>query len=286
MIPRLYPFKYLNKKIVKNNHNRREWFHENIVGNTNLLICIGDSWTWGDSLGKTDLKYNDIESRYEQFYIAGLAKNLKSDWVMIAQCGTNNQWILEQYKIINQAIKKKFYKNYNKIYVHVCLTELFRELDNDALIKILYKNLNSFSNFKEFCNFYFKITVMDVIKKLAPIPKLHSFSKNFWNVDMKFLNYNFLERAWQDILFEKTNIEDKEPLPVLSSIGIDPLVNLLEKKEFIKFKNEFNELLIRINKRIDNMMICALNHKKATKHPTADAHQIWADYLYNYYKDL
>ena len=286
MIPRLYPFKYLNKKIVKNNHNRREWFHENIVGNTNLLICIGDSWTWGDSLGETDLKYNDIESRYEQFYIAGLAKNLKSDWVMIAQCGTNNQWILEQYKIINQAIKKKFYKIYNKIYVHVCFTELFRELDNDALIKILYKNLNSFSNFKEFCNFYFKITVMDVIKKLAPIPKLHSFSKNFWNVDMKFLNYNFLERAWQDILFEKTNIEDKEPLPVLSSIGIDPLVNLLEKKEFIKFKNEFNELLIRINKRIDNMMICALNHKKATKHPTADAHQIWADYLYNYYKDL
>ena len=286
MIPRLYPFKYLNKKIVKNNHNRREWFYENIVGNTNLLICIGDSWTWGDSLGKTDLKYNDIESRYEQFYIAGLAKNLKSDWVMIAQCGTNNQWILEQYKIINQAIKKKFYKNYNKIYVHVCLTELFRELDNDALIKILYKNLNSFSNFKQFCNFYFKITVMDVIKKLAPIPKLHSFSKNFWNVDTKFLNYNFLERAWQDILFEKTNIEDKELLPVLSSIGIDPLVNLLEKKEFVKFKNEFNELLIRINKRIDNMMICALNHKKATKHPTADAHQIWADYLYNYYKDL
>tara|TARA_R110000782_G_scaffold253020_1_gene340991 strand:- start:524 stop:886 length:363 start_codon:yes stop_codon:yes gene_type:complete len=103
----------------------RDSLGENINGNKNLLICIGDSWTWGDSLGKTTTEYNDKDARHTQFYTARLAEKLNSDWLMIAWCGVHNNWIVDQYKIIKQAIDNGYYKNYDKIYVHVCLTELF-----------------------------------------------------------------------------------------------------------------------------------------------------------------
>jgi len=282
MIPRLYPFKHLDSPIV--NKNKREWLHEYIDGNQNLLICIGDSWTWGDGLGNTNKDHNDAVARYNNFYIGLLAKKLKSDWLMIAKCGTNNQWILEQYEIIKLFSDKGMYKNYKKVYVHVCLTELFRELENDVLNKQITDSLNNFKNFDELCAFYFKITVSDKIKNLFPIPKTHFFSKNFWNIPMPEHQDYFIPDSWQQVLFNKSGIEDRELLPVLSSIGIDPLVNLFKGKTFQKFQNEFSELLCIMDKRINNMLSCKYNGKKDTRHPTAAGHVIWADHLYGYYK--
>ena len=281
---KLFPLKFINKPLFYSTN--REWLHENINGNKNLLICIGDSWTWGDSLGKTTLKYNDKDTRYNQFYIAKLAKKLDSDWLMIAWCGHNNKWILDQYHIINQLINNGYYKDYDNVYIHVCLTELFREIDNNVLKNTIKENLSSIKNFKEFCSFYFELTVLNRLKNLSPIPKLHSFSKNFWDLEFNYNQYNFLDSNWQQLLFKKTDIKDNEFLPVISSIGIEPLINFLKENKLKELEYEFSELLIKINKRVDNMIACALNHKKATKHPTAEGHQNWADYLYNYYKDL
>jgi len=267
----------------------RKWLHQKTNNKKNLLICIGDSWTWGDSLGKTTLEYNDEESRYEQFYTNRLAEKLNSDWLMIAWCGTNNDWIINQYEIIKKFIEQKYYKNYNKIYVHVCLTELFRELNQIKGINDVFKKklvLIKDKTFKQFCDFYFNLTVLNKLKKLSPIPKSHIFSKNFWDIGVDCGQYNFVNNTWQQLLFEKTNIEDKEILPVVSGIGIDPLVSFLEENKLTDLKYDFSKILIKINKRVDNMIDCTLNHKKATKHPTREGHQIWADYLYNYYKDL
>ncbi len=284
MIPRLYPFKHLDKPIV--DKNNREWLHEYIDGNQNLFICIGDSWTWGDGLGDTTADYNDSIGRYNNFYISLCAKKLQSDWLMIAKCGTNNKWILEQYEIVKLCIDKGMYKKYKKVYVHVCLTELFRELENDELKKQITDNLNNFKDFSELCALYFKITISDKIKKLLPIPKTHFFSKNFWNIQMpKYGNY-FVPLTWQELLFAQSGIEDRDLIPVLSSIGIDPLVKLLQSSDFSKIKTEFSELLYFIDKRINNMQNCKYNGKKDTRHPTSAGHVIWADYLCDYYKDV
>jgi hypothetical protein len=263
----------------------RDSLGENINGNKNLLICIGDSWTWGDSLGKTTTEYNDKDARHTQFYTARLAEKLNSDWLMIAWCGVHNNWIVDQYKIIKQAIDNGYYKNYDKIYVHVCLTELFREV-GDKQISYITKKTNKTKNFKEFCNSYFELTVLSRLKKLSPLPKTHIFSKNFWDIDVDCSEHNFVNDVWQQLLFEKTSIKDKEILPVVSGIGVNPLVDFLKENKLKELEYEFSDLLVKINKRVDNIRECPLNHKKATKHPTAEGHQIWADYLYNYYKDL
>ena len=280
----LYPVE--NRKHSLEFSPGRKWLHQKTNNKKNLLICIGDSWTWGDSLGKTTREYNDEEARYEQFYTNRLAEKLNSDWLIIALCGVNNDWIINQYRFVKKLIEQGYYKNYNKIYVHVCLTELFRELGNNLIQHSIKKNLSGIENFKQFCDVYFDLTVLNKLKKLSPIPKTHIFSKNFWDIDVDCGHYNFVNDVWQQLLFEKTNIEDKEILPVISGIGIDPLVSFLQENKLKELSYDFSKMLIKINKRIDNMTSCPLNHKKATKHPTREGHQIWADYLYNYYKDL
>ena len=72
------------------NTSQREHTAESIIGKENLLITIGDSWTWGDSLGSTTLEFNDKQTRHKQFYTNLLAKKLEADWIMLARCGCDN----------------------------------------------------------------------------------------------------------------------------------------------------------------------------------------------------
>ena len=103
---------------------------------------------------------------------------------------------------------------------------------------------------------------------------------------MNHNKYNFVKNTWQELLFKKTNIKDNKFLPVLSGVGITPLIKFLKENKLKNLTYDFSNLLVKINKRVDNIIRCPLNYKKATKHPTSEGHQIWADYLYNYYKDL
>lgn len=264
------------------NHNTngtREWIAEKVSGKNNLIVCIGDSWTWGDSLGdsRNEPLFNDVSARHSQFYTNLLAEKLQADWLMIAWCGGTNDWILNQYSIIKTAIDKGFYKNYNKVYVHVCLTEMFRDL-RDLRDHYYFQPINK-ENFIEFSKEYFKRFVLDKLDVNMPIPNTHSFSKNFWNVDYNVSGYNFVRDTWQDVLFKQNNIEKKETCPVVSGIGITPLVTYLKKNKFKKIEAQFSDKLLDIDGYIDAMNKCKFNNQYATKHPTAEGHRLWADYL-------
>ena len=264
------------------NHNTngtREWIAEKVLANNNLVICIGDSWTWGDSLGKSwnEPLYNDVDARHNQFYTNLLAEKLQADWLMIAWCGGTNDWILHQYSVIKTAIDKGFYKNYNKVYVHVCFTEMFRDF-RDLRDHNIFQPTNT-ENFEQFTRDYFKTFVLDKLDKNRPIPETHTFSKNFWNVDLDVSGYNFVKDTWQDILFREANMEHKKTFPVVSGIGVTPLVTYLRKNNLKKIEAQFSDLLLSINAYIDAMVECKYNNENATKHPTAEGHRLWADYL-------
>tara|TARA_Y100000592_G_scaffold30950_1_gene49354 strand:- start:8852 stop:9703 length:852 start_codon:yes stop_codon:yes gene_type:complete len=260
-------------------NDTREWFAEKITGRKNLLICIGDSWTWGDSLGKSyqEPLYNDVDARHNQFYTNLLAEHLEADWMMIAWCGGTNNWILHQYDTIKEAIDKGSYKDYDKVYVHVCFTELFRDL-RDAPTFIPNRE-----NFKEFTEGYFKAFVIDRLEKYSPIPDTHKFSKNFWNVDLDVSKYNFIEKTWQDVMFEQSGMEQSKFIPVVSGIGIDPLTTFLKNNDLKDLEVEFSELLVDVDELVEKMIKCEYNNEHATKHPTADGHRLWADYLAKFY---
>jgi hypothetical protein len=260
--------------------NKREWLAEDVKGKRNLVICIGDSWTWGDSLGKSfeAPEYNDIPTRHKEFYTKKLADKLNADWLMIAFCGCSNNWILTQYNIIRNAIDKNYYKKYNNVYVHVSLTELFRDLHEIAFNPIIK------DNFAQFCEQYVHASIINKIESIDNIPETHVFSKNFWNIDAKVKGLNLIDKTWQQLLFDNQLINDSVNIPVVSKIGLEPLVKFLRKNKLKKIELEFSEFLPQIETRIENMLRCGLNSKNATKHPTAQGHSLWADYIFNYYK--
>lgn len=264
--------------------NPREWIAEKIQAKKNLLICIGDSWTWGDSLGGTNSDFNNKEVRYTEFYTNRLAEKLESDWLMIAWCGTSNTWIMQQYGIIKKAIEDGYYKNYENIYVHVCLTELFREIV--IAKKIIAKKINDIKTFEDLSKSYFDITVLKRLNKLLPIPKFHSFSKNFWDIDLNCDQYNFVNSTWQDLLFKKQKINYKIITPMVSGIAITPFREYCKEnnlKDILRGFKQQTKHMIELVRFFDESKFNSVN---ATRHPTAEAHQIWADYLYNYYSTL
>jgi hypothetical protein len=51
-------------------------------------------------------------------------------------------------------------------------------------------------------------------------------------------------------------------------------------KMYGKFRQDLCEKFFEAEEAINWLDESTLNHKQATRHPTAEAHQIWADYLY------
>ena len=111
----------------------RPWLHENFKNKNTLLITVGDSWTWGDSLGKINLNsgiIDDYEYRTTHIYGYHLSNLLDSDWVNIAVCGTDN------INIMHKAVS--YIKNLTRLYDHIqvviTLTESGRELHNNNFL--------------------------------------------------------------------------------------------------------------------------------------------------------
>ena len=112
----------------------RKWFHENIRDKDQLVITVGDSWTWGNSLGKIDADagiIDDYEHRVTSIYGYHLANLLDCDFVNIGLPGVDNVSIINRTFAFINGIKK----NYKKIYLIITLTENGRELSRKGFLE-------------------------------------------------------------------------------------------------------------------------------------------------------
>lgn len=64
-----------------------------------LVITVGDSWTWGDSLGDVSVRY-----RSDHVYGKYLSEYLDSDWINYGFCGGSNNNILKALNLILQNV--------------------------------------------------------------------------------------------------------------------------------------------------------------------------------------
>jgi hypothetical protein len=66
--------------------------HYRSVNSEQLLITVGDSWTYGDSLGQTRVRdgRDDPEHRLSHVYGSLIAEELKADWINLALPGISN----------------------------------------------------------------------------------------------------------------------------------------------------------------------------------------------------
>lgn len=268
----------------------RHWYHEECNNRENLLITIGDSWTWGDHLGAID--WNNIYDdpvRLQSVYGKKLANKLNADWVLIANPGCSNYWMLDKLKLYSAQIQnlKSRYKN---IYLVVTLTEDLRECSyrkewqhvaDYYSILINSKNLEEFLTnvekklFLEFKNQFDSLKVQSVITR--------AFT-DIWPGNTKYLDEYLLDKTWCDVIQEEIKFPRYyRVVPFIGQMSIEPLTNRyipkLDDPQATVFKNDFINLEEKLRARWNFLGESKYNLKGSTYHPSAEGHAIFANYL-------
>lgn len=268
---------------------KRSWMHEVINYNNNLLIVVGDSWTWGDSLCGIDAfdeESYDKPERLDAIYGSLIAKKLNSDFINLGECGCNNHSML--VKLTN--ILQHNYLKYKKIYVIITLTENCRDLNIDGSfnmwIKKIDKNLTDLLKTYEynmFCDF----------KNLFELYKDHNIlfliGRNFtysYDENKKFMKNYHLDKIWVDCLSNNRKTKYPSDVRFLSQTAIKPLDG------FIRKNNLFDIMADDMVKEFDLALSAAnwldkspYNYHKFTKHPNKMGHKLWANYLLKIIKE-
>jgi len=244
-----------------------------------LLITIGESWTWGDSLP---------DNRLKNVWGYRLATKLQMDWLNIARCGASNFWIFYQLSELIRFSNNNNQFPYKKIVFVFCLTETGRELNEnwewyghdpikffnaqaqDITVNDLVRKQN------QYC-VQFALELSDKLKPIIDheIWIGHNFcSPVYWEHP-----FNKIEKNWNQLTAEKLEYSyDLTPSVVQ--------VRILEKyKKHLTQNPGLLEQLIATQSEatamIDFLDYSPLNYKKASKHPNAENHELWATYVYN-----
>jgi len=236
-----------------------------------LLITAGDSWTWGDSLG-------DEEFRTTHIYGRLIADTIDADFMNVAWCGESNSTIYD--KLIEELTNVT--EKYKHIIVIFTLTENCREIWGDPLW--LPKETDDLQHLDDFLIKYeenmFKTFNQYLINQFKGVRFI--FARNFTYSFKENANIiPLLNKIWIDCLQQEQDIFDyPDDVRFASSMVVTPLVKRLKfLKLYKKYKFELMEQYGTSNLAIDWLNESRLNHKAGTKHPTAQGHKIWADYL-------
>jgi len=244
-----------------------------------LLITVGESWTWGDSLPN---------NRLTNVWGYRLATKLQMDWLNIARCGASNFWIFYQISELIRFGNNNNQFPYGKIVFVFCLTETGRELtenwdwyEHDP-IKFFHAQARDMSvndlvrKQNQYC-VQFALELSNKLKNMIDheIWIGHNFcSPIYWEYP-----FNKIKKNWNLITAEQLEYPyNLNPSIVGSSI--------LEKyKNHLNLNPELLEQLIATQTEatamIDFLDYSPLNYKIASKHPTAENHELWATYVYN-----
>lgn len=272
------------------------YYLEVYKNNKNLVICYGDSWTWGDSLGKIDPDRNMFDNIYRKQHVYGalIAQELNADFVNCAIPGVANYWIHDRLQILLDNDIQELSKKYEKIFIVITLTEVGRELDFNLYIEDFTKfyNLNdkdfSFEKLlQKFEEFDFK--KIKNIQESLPTNCQVIVGRNFTNTHKSNLNIlkNLLPKTWTDVLFEIQNFDVLQDV-FMTSFALQRFDKFIKKKKLntSEYKKWFLEFLqLKANKQIDLLMKSNLNFNKST-HPTETGHKFWAEYIISYINEL
>lgn len=260
----------------------RSWYHEAIVGNDTLIVTIGDSWTWGDSLCDIDARVgiSDTPLRTLRVYGNLLSKKMNADFVNIAMCGTDNLWMLEKAREFLTQLSL----NYTNVYVIFTLTENCRELKSST---IWADSTNSSTTLSAFLEQYETNMYLDIQKLVDDFPTTKFvIGRNFthtYGCNRNLLSCLQLKKNWIACLSEQQTIQDyPKHLRLLTMMSYDPLETYFSKgSSYDMYKKDvvsFVDSSLEATKWLDQSKY---NYKKHTKHPTEYGHHIWAEYLYS-----
>lgn len=225
------------------------------IDSKSLLITAGDSWTYGDSLGKTRVRngVDDTEYRLANVYGNHMSTELNSNWMNLALPGGSNYCILNW---LGQLLDRTH--NYRNITCVITLTEAGRHEEINwakgdtlqaALKQIVFKE---YSMIKEL-----RLRFPQVVFKVA-----HNFTDS---ID----GYDVIEKTWLEVL---TNQQLQDETYIVISDHIKQL-------NYERTYPDTVEVIDRALSRIDILDACEYCCKEDSRHPLEQGHKLWANYL-------
>ena len=247
-----YPFDFINR------------------GKRNLVVTVGDSWTWGADMTPD----NNNEYRIKHHFGRLLADNLNADWLSLAQSGSGNFWMYDRIKELATVIPKLAY---DRIYVVCTLTETGRAVSTRQDIDFYKFFQHNHPN--EFIKYLNNLCVDNIVSALKPFDNIVlKVGTNF--VDYLGNDYDFImPTPWLELMCQRHNIEYTDNCQIVSSWVIDEfkqLGNLVPGTQLNNYLNLLNSLLDSALKR-RNLVRSVPDTNYS--HPMAQSHKLWADYV-------
>jgi len=245
-----------------------ELFHEDLQGQKKLLVTIGDSWVWGQKLPGVDINYlQDHPSRLSSIYGFHL-KNLvgQCDWVNIAMPGTANRWIVD---VAMRFLLLADQLHYEKIIISVVGTDIGRDIDQRGQPSQYSLSQTAITFEREYL---LRLSKLDHDDRLLLI-----YSKNYNSTFPENVNIlkHHLSKRWVDIAAE--NCPQKPVPPDCSIIYHSNALSAEDKSWALE-----NSMPLG-NAMMDFLFRCSLLNPESG-HPTAQCHELWAQYIFDYIK--
>lgn len=250
-----------------------------------LVLAVGDSWTRGASLVDRENEiYGNLVSQYYD-----------ADLINLGFSGLSNSYILLNGITLVKAIKES--TRYDKIYVLVTLTENGRDVESVVsfdLAKWAYDTNLVFTDDMYQC-------ILDHIEDYwtDQIKEMIALSDDRFSF---FIGQNFVWHAmyekladisprlalsdvnWIEVIGDhlglprpiRTNLVCGWVFDQVDKINNTQNITVTDKTVYQKYITPFIEKAILVNEWLDTS---PMNHKKASKHPNAEAHKLWANHI-------
>jgi hypothetical protein len=228
------------------------------VNSEQLLITVGDSWTYGDSLGQTRVRdgCDDPEHRLSHVYGSLIAEEIKSDWINLALPGiSNNMMCTWLAQLLSRHVHGK-----DTVCV-ITLTESGRHEE----INWLNPNLNTLQN-----------------NLVAMLDRTYN---DIEQLQKKYTGIKFvLAHNFTDSRPTKLTMCDRNWLEVMTNSHIqnDTHIVVSEHIEQLNYNYTYPDTPTVIDQalhRVDILDACKYTYKEDSRHPTEYGHELWANYL-------
>ena len=262
----------------------RTWYSEDIQGKDTLLITVGDSWTWGDHLGRIDWdQYLDDPVRLEQIFGRHLANMMSADWVNLAEPGCSNYWMLERLQDIQHLLASN---KYQRTVVVITLTEDLREATYTQRFDVETPYAQFYSQCQSLEDFLISVEqflIANINQYAAQLPHVEFYvSRAFTDFWQKYNDPLVLDKTWCDVIQDHVQFPSyTKPVPFVAQMAITPLT---QKYLRDSYKAEFVDIMERVKFRWNFLGSSKYNLKGSTCHPNPDGHRLWAEYLFTQIK--
>lgn len=223
----------------------------------NLLITVGDSWTYGDSLGNTRVREGQDDTEYRLKYVFGnvLSDLMGASWINLALPGGSNEWMLDSLvrllPVVDTATCVIVLTESGR-HEELALVDTSLPTQQLALTHLLARTYNRLGLLQqEYPNVRFIVT--------------HNFTDRATGI------IDVCEQNWIEVLLGK-------PVQKNTHIVVSDYIEYMNSSRRYP---DVLDVISRAEQRIDLLDSCKFCNKEDTRHPTEEGHRLWAEYLWN-----